>query len=533
MQASNSEPIDSNITSGENKSYWIASTQPIVFEKLQQDIDTDVLIVGGGIAGLTTAYCLLKAGRKIILVEDGYIGSGETGRTTAHLTNALDDRYFELENIFGKEKATLAANSHTAAIQWIANTINHENIDCNFKRVPGYLFLSGSDKKETLEKEYAATKSAGLLTEMLEQVPALEAEEGKWCIKFPDQGQFHIMKYLKGLTDAIIGMGGKIYTETKAEDITKEGAKANGYDIKAKHIVVATNTPINDLVTMHTKQWPYRTYVIAAKVPKGKLSYSLWWDTGDHDSKWIAAPYHYVRLEEYDNQYDLLISGGEDHKTGQADDEHIAEENRYDKLIEWTKKRFPAMQEVAYKWSGQVMEPIDSMAFIGKNPGNDNIYIITGDSGNGMTHGTLGGIILTDIITGNKNPWEDLYNPSRITLKTTGDYLHEVGNMVAQLADWISAGDVKDAEDLKPGEGGIISSGLKKIAVYRDEQNKLHACTAVCPHLGGILQWNAEEKSFDCPLHGSRFTTVGKVINGPASTDLKRIEIKQDAVMSN
>ncbi len=533
MQTSNSEPIDSNITSGENKSYWIASTQPIVFEKLQQDIDTEVLIVGGGIAGLTTAYCLLKAGRKVILVEDGYIGSGETGRTTAHITCAFDDRYFKLEKIFGKEKAMLAANSHMEAIQFITNTVKQQNIDCNFKRVPGYLFLSGSDKKETLEKEYAATKNAGLLTEMLEQVPGLEAEEGKWCIKFPGQGQFHIMKYLTGLADAIIGMGGKIYTETKAEDITKEGAKANGFDIKAKHIVVATNTPINDLVTMHTKQWPYRTYVIAAKVPKGKLSYSLWWDTGDQDSKWIAAPYHYVRLEEYDNQYDLLISGGEDHKTGQADDEHIAEENRYEKLIEWTKKRFPAMQEVTYKWSGQVMEPIDYMAFIGKNPGNDNIYIITGDSGNGMTHGTLGGIILTDIITGKKNPWEDLYNPSRITLKTAVDFLHEAGNMVAQFADWISAGEVKDAEDLKPGEGGIISSGLKKIAVYRDEQNMLHACTAVCPHLGGILQWNAEEKSFDCPLHGSRFTTVGKVINGPASTDLRRREIKQDSVMSN
>jgi len=528
MNTSASEPIDSNITSGENKSFWTASTKPIIFEKLKQNIETDILIVGGGISGLTTAYCLLKAGRKVILVEDGYIGSGETGRTTAHITCALDDRYFELERIFGKEKAMLAANSHMEAIQFIANTVKHENIDCNFKRVPGYLFLSGSDKKETLEKEYAATKSAGLLTEMLEQVPGLEAENGKWCIKFPEQGQFHIMKYLRGLADAITGMGGKIYTETKAEDITKEGAKANGYDIKAKHIVVATNTPINDLVTMHTKQWPYRTYVIAAKVPKGKLAYSLWWDTGDHDSKWIAAPYHYVRLEEYDNQYDLLISGGEDHKTGQADDENILEENRYEKLIEWTKKRFPAMQEVTYKWSGQVMEPIDCMAFLGRNPGSNNIYIITGDSGNGMTHGTLGGIILTDIITGNKNPWEDFYSPSRITLKTTGDYLHEAGNMVVQYADWITKGDVKDADELKPGQGGIISSGINKIAAYRDEQNNLHICTAVCPHLGAILQWNAEEKSFDCPAHGSRFTTVGKVINGPASTDLKRIQVKEE-----
>ncbi len=531
MQKSHLEPINSNITAGEKNSFWIASAEPIVFNKLQQDIETDVLIVGGGIAGLTTAYCLVKAGRQVVLVEDGYVGSGETGRTTAHITYALDDRYFELEKIFGEEKAGLAADSHMAAVEWVGNTVVHENIECHFKRVDGYLFLHATDKKESLEKELAATQRAGLPTEMLAQIPSIAAEEGKSCIKFPEQGQFHIMKYLKGLADAVIRMGGKIYTETKAEDITKEGAKANGFEIKANHIVVATNTPINDTVTMHTKQWPYRTYVIAAKVPKGKLPYSLWWDTGDHESKWISAPYHYVRLEEYDNEFDLLISGGEDHKTGQADDEHIPEEDRYFNLIEWTNKRFPAMEEVVYKWSGQVMEPVDSMAFIGKNPGDDNIYIITGDSGNGMTHGTLGGIILTDIITGTENPWVDFYSPSRITLKTTGTYLHEVGNMVAQLVDWITPGDIKKTEELKPGEGGIISAGLKKIAAYRDEENNLHTCTAVCPHLGGILQWNAEEKSFDCPLHGSRFTTEGKVINGPAKSDLKKLEIKQDAEM--
>jgi len=533
MNTSATEPIDSNYTSGENKSFWTTSTQPIIFEKLQQHIETDILIIGGGISGLTTAYCLLKAGRKIVLVEDGFIGSGETGRTTGHITCALDDRYFELEKIFGKEKTMLAANSHTEAIQFIANTIKHENIDCNFHRIPGYLFLSGSDSKETLEKEYEATKNVGLLTEMLKQVPSLASEEGKWCIKFPEQGQFHVMKYLKGLTNAIIAMGGKIYTETKAEEISKYGAKANGFTINANHIVVATNTPVNDWIVMHTKQWAYRTYVIAAKIPKGTAPYALWWDTGNKNSKWAGSPYYYVRLQEFDNEYDLLISGGEDHKVGQADDENIPEEGRYTKLIEWTKKRFPAMGNLEYKWSGQVMEPIDALAFIGKNPGDENIYIITGDSGNGITHGTLGGIILTDIITGKQNPWIDLYNPSRITLRTAGDYLHEVGNMVAQYVDWVTKGDLKDAEELEPGQGGIISAGIKKIAAYRDEYNNLHTCTAVCPHLGAILQWNADEKSFDCPAHGSRFTTTGKVINGPAVSDLKKIEVKEESKMQN
>ncbi|MES2567803.1 MAG: FAD-dependent oxidoreductase [Bacteroidota bacterium] len=528
MDNQNSKPFDSKVTSGKNESFWIESEPTLKFEKLNKNNVTEVLVIGGGISGLTTAYCLLKAGKKVILVEDGYLGSGETGRTTAHITCALDDRYYNLEKIFGKDKAKLIANSHMAAIQWIENTILHENIECNYKRVKGYLFLSATDKKGSIEKEYEATKSVGLLTKMLNYVPDMKAEEGEWSIEFPDQGQFHIMKYLKGLADAIVKMGGEIYTETRAENISSTGISANGFEIKANDIVVATNTPINDWVTMHTKQWPYRTYVIGAKIPKGKVSYSLWWDTGDMESKWISEPYHYIRLEPFDEQYDLLISGGEDHKVGQGDHEKISEEERYIKLAKWTKKRFPEMGEVEYKWSGQVLEPIDSLAFIGKNPGNDNIYIVTGDSGNGMTHGTLGGIIITDLIVGRDNPWATLYDPSRITLKTTGDYLHETVNMAAQYVDWISSGDLKDAEKLVPGQGGVISSGLKKIAVYKDLNNELHACSGVCPHLGGVLQWNNDEKSFDCPLHGSRFTVDGELLNGPAITCLKKINIHQD-----
>ena len=523
------QPVNDNITSGENSSIWIATiNQPLSYHSLNSDIVTDILVIGGGISGLTTAYCLAKEGRQVVLVDDGFIGSGETGRTTAHITCALDDLYSELEKIFDKSTAQLAANSHMKAIEWIANTVRINNIDCQFKRVDGYLFLHPSDKKETLEEEYEATKRAGLITEMLSTVPGIEAEEGKWCIKYPDQAQFHILKYLKGLANAFTQLDGTIYTETKAENINKNGATANGFNVIANSIVVATNTPVNDWATMHTKQWPYRTYVVGAKIPKGALPYALWWDTGNRQSKWVSQPYHYVRLAEYDDQYDILICGGEDHRTGQADSEAIKEEDRYTKLIEWTKKRFPSMEEIVFKWSGQVMEPVDSLAYIGKNPGDENIYIITGDSGNGMTHGTLGGLIITDIIMGKENPWAEIYSPSRITLKTTSDYLEEVGNMVAQFGDWFTGGDVKKAEDLKPGEGGIMSKGFKKVAVYCDKDNNIHSCTAVCPHMGGILQWNADEKTFDCPMHGSRFTTEGKVINGPATADLKQVVLHEE-----
>lgn len=518
-----------NITSGANRSFWFDSfITPIAFEKLDKNIEAEVLVVGGGISGLTTAYCLAKKGLRVILVEDGFIASGETGRTTGHLTCALDDRYYELEKTFDIATSKLAAQSHTAAIEWIAKVIQENDIQCNFKMVNGYLFAHTTDTTEKLQEEYKATQRAGLLTEMLNNIPSIANDQVKWCIKFPNQAQFHVLKYMKGLAELFIAAGGKIFTETKAENISKSGAYANGHEIKAKHIVVATNTPINDWVNMHTKQWPYRTYVLAAKIPKGHLPYSLWWDTGDQQSRWISKPYHYVRIEEFNEKYDLLISGGEDHRTGQSNDENIKEEDRYKILEEWTRKFFPAIGTIDYKWSGQIMEPIDSLAYIGLNPGDENIYIITGDSGNGLTHGTLGGIIITDLISGNENPWSKMYSPARITFNKTSEYFQEVGNMVAQYSDWLMPEDIKQAEELKCGEGAIIKSGMKKIAVYRDEDNNLHTCSAVCPHLGAILQWNADEKSFDCPMHGSRFTAYGEVINGPASVHLTPLKVKEE-----
>ncbi|TCN57637.1 FAD-dependent oxidoreductase [Flavobacterium circumlabens] len=527
MDSSENKIKSSSITSGENISFWIDTTSIISFHKPDKDVTAEVLIIGGGIAGLTTAYKLLQAGKKVVLVEDGFIGSGETGRTTAHLTCALDDRYYFLEETFGEDSAKLAAESHRAAIDEIEQIITTLNIDCSFKRLNGYLFLDPSDKEENLDKEFKATQKAGLATSILQGTPAVANGENQRCLVFHEQAQFRILHYLKGLADAIVNLGGIIYTEAHAEEITQKGAKVNGYTFSADQIVIATNTPINDVMTMHTKQHAYRTYVIAGKIPKNTLPYSLWWDTGDQQSKWVSQPYHYVRLEEYDEHYDLLISGGEDHKTGQADEQHISQMERYDKLESWTRNYFPMLEDdLTYRWSGQVMEPVDSLGFMGKNPGDDNIYIITGDSGNGMTHATIGALIISDSITGVKNKWEDLYSPSRVTLKTTKDFIKEAGNMASQYLDWIKGSDLKNTADLQLGDGGVLSSGLKRIAVFRDYENTLKAFSAVCPHLGCIVQWNGDEKSFDCPCHGSRFDTEGTVINGPSQTDLPKIHIK-------
>lgn len=518
--------VKENITSGINHSYWNDSSEPLVYSKLGADKRTDVLVIGGGIAGLTSAYCLSKSGKKVILLEDGYLGSGESGRTTAHITYALDDRYYDLEKFFGEDKAKLIAQSHQTALNWIKGIVEKENINCNFKNVDGYLFLNPTDKEENLNKEFESTQKVGLPTEMVNTIPGFIPQYQQKAIKYPLQGQFHIMHYLKGLAEAIINNGGEIYTESRAEKISKTGAISNGFNINANHIVVATNTPVNDIFTMHTKQWAYRTYVISAKIPKGKLPYAMWWDTGNQESKWVAKPYYYVRLEPLDDDYDLLISGGEDHKTGQADQEGVLENKRYENLISWTKQHFPHFSEIAFKWSGQVMEPVDSLAFIGKNPGDENIYIITGDSGNGMTHGTIGGILISDLINDINNPWEKVYDPSRITLKTADDYAKEAGNMIyTMVKDWLSPGEISDFSDIKAGSGTVISKALNKIAAYRDEDGNLHTCTGVCPHLGGVLQWNNDEKTFDCPLHGSRFTPYGVLVNGPSNSDLKKIKL--------
>ena len=482
--------------------------------------------MGAGLAGITTAYCLVKAGRQVVVIDDGFVGSGETGRTTAHVVNALDDFYHVLIKMHGEENARLAADSHTAAMDFIESTAQALGIDCDLLRVDGYLFLHQSDEKKTLDNEYEATQKVGIHTRLLPVVPGIDSENSP-SLHYPQQLQFHPMKYLLALADYIVANGGAIYTQTRATDFNKNEVTANGRTIKAKNIVVATNTPVSNTFTPHTKQFPYRSYVIGAQVPTGTLDYALWWDTGDKNSKWVVEPYHYVRLQKFNDEYDLLIAGGEDHKTGEADAENIPEQDRYKQLEAWTRQRFPAMKEIVYKWSGQVMEPVDSLAFIGRNPGDDNVYVITGDSGNGMTHCTIGGMLVSDLILGNSNPWQQLYDPARVTMSFSAvkDFVKENADTAVQFADYVKPGDIKSADQLKSGEGAIMNVGLHKVAVYKDETGNVNAYTAVCPHLGCVVHWNGDERSFDCPCHGSRFTNQGVVINGPALSNLESFDL--------
>ncbi|HEX7296737.1 MAG TPA: FAD-dependent oxidoreductase, partial [Pyrinomonadaceae bacterium] len=391
-------------------SVWMATADTPSEPSLSQDIQTDVCIVGAGIAGMTTAYLLAREGRAVVVLDDGAIGGGMTGRTTAHLTNAFDDRYVEMERLHGEQGSRLIAESHTAAIDKIEEIVTREAIDCGFERLDGFLFVPPGESTSVLDDELVACHRAGLRVQRVDRAPIETFDTGP-ALRFSSQAQFHPLYYLTALTNALQREGGQIFTHTHATEM--EGGSeakvkvASGAVVSCDAIVVATNTPVNDLVAIHTKQAPYTTYVIGVRVPVRSVTRALYWDTPD--------PYHYVRLQtdKDDPLSEILIVGGEDHKTGQENDGF----RRFENLERWTRERFPQMGEVEFRWSGEVMEPVDGIAFIGRNPLDaDNVFIATGDSGQGMTHGTIAGILLTDLLQGRKNPWEDLYSPSRITL---------------------------------------------------------------------------------------------------------------------
>ncbi len=503
-----------------SRSVWMESVVP-PSHPVDRSFETDVCVVGAGIAGLSTAYLLACEGKSVVVLDDGPIGGGMTERTTAHLSNVIDDGYVTIERLHGEQGSRLAFDSHTAAIDRIETIAAAERIACDFERVDGFLFHAPGQPVEQLEEERVAALRAGHVgVERIERPSPPVLEPGP-CLRFPRQAQFHPLKYLTGLMQAIERRGGRIFTDTHVETV-QGGEHAvielqQGHVLLAQSVVVATNTPINDMVVVHTKQAPYTTYVIGAGVPKDSVPTALYWDQAD--------PYHYVRIQKdaETNGGDVLIVGGEDHKTGQEDDG----KERHLRLERWARKRFPMMEQIEYRWSGQVMEPTDGLALIGRNPGDaSNVYIATGDSGMGMTHGTIAGMLLTDLIVGRDNPWTALYDPSRKSLKSIGTFVQENLNVAAQYADWLSSGDIESENQIPKESGAVLRNGMHKVAVYRDENGTLHRCSAVCPHLKCIVAWDSMEHTWNCPCHGSRFDAYGKVINGPANTDLSPIELQ-------
>ena len=484
---------------------------------LRGDRECDVVVIGAGIAGISTAYELAIAGSRVMVIDRAKIAGGMTARTTAHLGAPCDDGTSVMIERRGEDISRRFYESQMAAIDRIEEIQSQESIDCDFRRLDGYLFQALNTDGKIIEDELDAACKIGIPVHRLVGVPLAHCEQ-QHVLRYPRQGTFHPLKYLKGLVAAIETKGGTFYVDTAVESVEERDdgkvvVSAASGKVTARAAVVTTNSPIVDRFALHTKTAPYRTYAMALSIPKGAIPDALYWDTLD--------PYHYVRLQPGDDRTDYLIVGGGDHKSGEADDAEV----RFQALEAWTRNLVPAVQEVTHRWSGQVLETIDHAAFIGRNPGNNNIYVHTGDSGQGITHGVVGAMINSSLILGRECKWVDVYEPSRKTLAGIGTYLSENLTPLKNFAEYLAPGELNSLSELKAGHGAIIRDGLSKIAAYRDEAGKLYARSAACTHVGCHLHWNSFETCWDCPCHGSHFAFDGTPLNAPAVGPLPEIEI--------
>lgn len=493
---------------------WERPSEMPVAGPLDHDARVDVCVVGAGITGLNIAYTLALDGKRVLVLDDGEIGGGQTSRTTAQLSTSIDRHYVEIERIHGPDATRLAAESHAAAITRIGSIARAEGIDCGFERLDGYLFGSTPDSETGLAQELAAAQRAGVSVELARRAPLRDFDTGP-CLCFFDQAQIDPRAYVAGLARAARRRGVQFATGTHVRAI-HSGVPARvettrGPIVTCDVVAVATNVPMNDRLALVTKQAAYSTYVVAARLPPDAVAPALYWDDAD--------PYHYVRLAG--ELEPLLIVGGEDHRSGQSD----FQLERFLRLEAWARQLVPDLGPVVRRWSGQCMESVDGLAFIGRNPGDaGDVYVATGDSGQGITHGTIAGVLIADLVAGRTSPWAQLYDPARKSLRSTVRYVRENTRTALQYGRWLGRGDAHDASALECGQGAVIRRGWSMIAAWRDESGELHERSAVCPHLGGIVHWNVAEKTWDCPCHGARFSALGHVLSGPANSDLKAVE---------
>jgi glycine/D-amino acid oxidase-like deaminating enzyme/nitrite reductase/ring-hydroxylating ferredoxin subunit len=486
---------------------------------LDGDRQCNVAILGAGIAGISTAYELALKGQQVIVVDRGRIAGGITARTSAHLAPLCDDLTSAMIKLRGEKVSRAFYESQASAVDRIEEIQRREKIDCDFRRLDGYLFQAPNTARQMIDEELDAVRKVGAPVHRLVGVPLAGCDK-QHALRYPRQATFHPFKYLKGLAAATEAKGGTFHPETMVEQIEErdDGLVVVTTDrgtITASAAVVATNSPIIDSFALHTKMAPYRTYAMAFSIPNGAIPDALYWDTLD--------PYHYVRLQPGEGRTDYLIVGGADHKSGEADDAEV----RFEALEAWARNLIPAAKDVTHRWSGQVLDTIDYAAFIGHNPGNKNIYVHTGDSGQGMTHGVVGSLINSALILGENARWHKVYEPTRKTPSAISNYLRENLTAVRNFAEYLAPGELSSLDELKPGQGAIVRKGLTKIAAYRDKGGVLQARSAACTHIGCHLHWNSFEVCWDCPCHGSQFAVDGTALNAPAISRLAEVKIQE------
>lgn len=498
------------------KPAWFDAKLPR-FLQLKRDLQVDVVVVGGGITGVTAAYLVKKAGFRVALLERDRCARVDTGHTSAHLTYVTDTRLRQLVKTFGRDHARAVWDAGQAALEQIATTVETEMIDCDFGWVPGYLHApwSGSRKNdaEELREDAELAQEFGFDAAYMDEVPFAELPG----VRFANQARFHPLKYLAHLLERIPGRGSHVFENSEADKFHDDprSVEVNGKTVRFDYAILATHVPLMGRSSLpaaamfQTKMASYSSYVIAARVPKGRVPDALFWDT--------ASPYHYLRVQPRP-RFDLVIFGGNDHKTGQQDNP----EECYGKLERTLASILPDAK-VQSRWSGQVVETHDGLPLIGETA--ERQFVATGFAGNGMTFGTMGAMMAVDALQKKKNPWQDLFDVSRKKLSSLWDYLKEnIDYPYYYVKDKLLSGDGKSVRSLKPGEGKILHLNGQRVAAYRDDTGNVTKLSPNCTHMGCVVHWNSAEATWDCPCHGSRFRPTGEVLAGPAERPLEPVD---------
>lgn len=496
------------------QSIWSASVKPPRVAQLNGDLSVDVGIVGAGITGMTAAALLKRAGLKVAVLEREEFGQhGTTHRTSAHLTCALDQSYPTLIRKFDEQTAQLAVEASATAIDMVELLAGELGFDNEFRRVDGYRYTESTDQVEEIESDCEAARKLGLDAELVDEIPL------GWTIKrglrLPRQAQFHPLKHIFGLAKFVHGDGSFLYHKSpvrSAEYGERCRLETDRGVVTARHVILATHSPMGVWATLQTRMVPHHSYCLAirAKFDRGEAPAGLFWDTAD--------PYNYIRRLGPDDG-DVMIVGGADSKTGHERDTR----KRFDQMEQFARERFE-VKSIEYAWSDQFFESADGLPYIGRGPGEENVYVATGYSGTGLTYGTASAMLISDLILGRSNAWEKAFDPGRVKpLASAKRMLENVGTALQGLvSDRFFRLAERDLSAIQPDEGKIVSADGQRLAVYRDEKGRLQAVSPVCTHLGCMVEWNNAEKHWDCKCHGSLFKPDGEPFAGPASEPLER-----------